>query len=884
MDTRVAVVVRPVDRALRLSRFVLLALLLLTGSVPLLAWLTSARASGPLGAEVVLAALAAGAITFALLQSEAVGGRIDRVLAGVRRRVALACNHVAVGAHRESRVGCYLTPGLLRAPLFPYDTQRQVVEGLMAACAATEDEGRYWVVEGESGTGKTRTGLLLVQALARHRRLYELGSRCFLYDLNRSPKTEDELVGHLGSRRHDDAVVLVDNFQQIGRASLDRITHYLLEGGGGTERLVVLLTRPSHSWRLGGGADVRLVADAKTRGRFQSLEGPRRETIERLVAAVDPAASQLLGDLESNSIASATQLHLAQAIARGHTVAPELLDVLGLVAGQREQVRDALAPTLGAIGALAAHTGRFTRRELWGAARLAAGSPRAAVRVVLTFRRLRRLGFVSRAEHDDAQYVFHESVAEYCIDRVWQLPAFRDAFVRVARARLTKLADVDLPTAWLLATECDAQAEMAACFDGAMAHGSYHRMAQCLQRSDRRYPLTEHSQLQLAILLNRIGEFTASRRLFADSRIGSIRAAGDLALMLLTSRMEATHDAPAEDALVELQQHDDPLVATIGEYWRIHMAAHRGQFDSARLLALADQAREWLRDDHGYWLVYSLARMHFDSLRHRYLEGAPPMTAEEAATRRRIARALRGRLPTYEALNLVYEQAHLVSHVLLPRLAIFRERIATEDARLADVPSAAAHPTVDHLVATAERHYTDGQMLFGAAGDREAWYLAADVLNAKMVATHADRDTVTRLLEAYEAFGEEHFKLIRSYPHYYWMKWHILEFFRCLAAAGDTHAATHELNLARARLTQVEALDRAVGNEYGVLRARLLGFLLDLLEGPIDLEALECLRQSMVERSYGFEARLLSHVAAQASDMTHTDLLTIFRFYPFVHQ
>jgi len=128
--------------------------------------------------------------------------------------------------------------------------------------------------------------------------------------------------------------------------------------------------------------------------------------------------------------------------------------MLELVAGQRADTRaEELLPTLGAIGALAAHRGRFTRRELWRAARLASADHRAAVRVVLAFRRLRKLGFVSRAEHDDAQYLLHEGVAEFCIDRLWELPTFREAFTAVARARLATLATTDLPSAWLLATE-----------------------------------------------------------------------------------------------------------------------------------------------------------------------------------------------------------------------------------------------------------------------------------------------------------------------------------------------------------------------------------------------------------------------------------------------
>lgn len=744
------------------------------------------------------------------------------------------------------------------------------------------------MVEGESGSGKTRAGLLLVQVLARDRGHYELGSRCFLYDLNRSRKTEDDLVNHLGLRRHDDAVVLIDNFQEIGRASLGRLTQYLLSGSDRSERLIVFLSRPSHSWRLGGGADVRLVSEAKTRGCFRVLDGPRRETVEQSLAAVDAGVSELLGDLASSTIASATQLHLAQAIARDHRVAPEIREVLELVAGQRADARaEELLPTLGAIGALAAlaaHRGRFTRRELWRAARLASADHLAAVRVVLAFRRLRKLGFVSRAEHDDAQYLLHEGVAEFCIDRLWELPTFREAFTAVARARLATLATTDLPSAWLLATECDAQLEMEATFDGAMARGSYHRMAHCLERAEQRYALNEHSRLQLAILMNHVGRFTGSRELSADARIGSLSATGGLALMLLTSRMEATHDAAAEAALDQLRRHTDPLVATIGDYWRIHMQAHRGHFASARLLKLAASTRSRLGDDADYWLVYSLARMHFDSLRHHYLEGGRPVSDDVAATRRATDRTLRGRLPTHEALGLLYGKAHLAGHVLLPRLAIFHEPVTREDAHAAEIDASGLNVTVELVRRSAERHYTAAQQLFSQAGDREALYLAADVLNLRMVAPDADDAQILRLLEDYENFGARHFKLIASYPHYYWMKWHVLESFRCLATAGDAAGAARQLALARARRERVEAHDAAVSNTYGVLRAQMLEVLLDLVDDPLDAARVETLRLAMAAHGCGFEERLLSHLAAHADEFVHTDLLEIFRYYPFVHQ
>jgi hypothetical protein len=48
-------------------------------------------------------------------------------------------------------------------------------------------------------------------------------------------------------------------------------------------------------------------------------------------------------------------------------------------------------------------------------------------------------------------------------------------------------------------------------------------------------------------------------------------------------------------------------------------------------------------------------------------------------------------------------------------------------------------------------------------------------------------------------------------------------------------------------------------------------------------QRLPSLRDEMAARSYGFEARLLQHLIDN-SQMTSTQLLTIFRFYPFVHQ
>jgi hypothetical protein len=135
-------------------------------------------------------------------------------------------------------------------------------------------------VEGASGCGKTRTALRLIQTLARDRRLCELANRCYLYDFAESEFAQDELLRKLGTSRHDEAVVFVDNFQHVRPSVLGSLTRRLLEGSAAPpERLVVFLARPADAWNLSPRSDVRLLAEAKTGGHYIGLEGASPNTL-----------------------------------------------------------------------------------------------------------------------------------------------------------------------------------------------------------------------------------------------------------------------------------------------------------------------------------------------------------------------------------------------------------------------------------------------------------------------------------------------------------------------------------------------------------------------------------------------------------------------------
>jgi hypothetical protein len=889
-EERVAVVIRPLDNALAVLRLALVPVAAAVASLPVIQTFTRSFPEASrhwLMLATACAVLVAGVM---LLQTQPIGSRVDRALARIRRRVAMACNHTAGVTHDDGRVACMLTPQILRAPVFPYDEQSAAVSKLTHACGG-DPPGGFWFIEGDSGSGKTRAALRFVQSLVRDRELFELGSRCYLYDFSESTDKQTELTSQLGGPRLDDAVVLIDNFQLVQPPVLRALTQYLMDQGARkSERLVVFLTRPGDVWNLDHGSDVQLLSTAKAENCHVELFGPSAEIVARRVAELDREAARQIEDLQQGPIASAAQLHFAQTIVHNRAATPELSAILRLLTGQAD-TREArrLVDVVALVTALSVHRGGFSRRDLRHAlSPLTHGlaprqRPSHVLRVWTTFRRLHKVGFVTKLELGRTRYVFHEAIAELCVDRLWGVPEFKASFAAVACPRLRRHVKAgEWFSAWLVAAELDDQELLLRAFDAALSQGAYLRMLRCLERARKRYELSETSRLQLGILLNRTGRFIKSRAVFRDDLPQALRTSDELAAMLATSRMEATHDAADEAKLSVLVRHPDRFVAIVGEYWQRHMAMHRGEFDAERMLELANEAFELIAGRDGYWSTYSLARMHFDSLRHHYLMGGEPIAAISTPERRRVGAYLSERLATYEALHMLYTKAHVAGHVLLPQRAIFRASIGVEDAKQAGVRPA-ERDSIDSLVKTAQllyRHTTDE---FWQYGDREAQYLQADILNAEMIEQGVALDAFADRLSDYRDFGAANFKLVRSYPHFYTLRWHMLRYYDASEDARSDPAA--DLSAAHRHLERVIHFDTEARNHYGVVRGRLLGVLLRAVKQPLSAceRELHQLHPEMLRCRYGFEAKLIAHLLER--DGLHPEQLRlIFRFYPFVHQ
>jgi hypothetical protein len=889
---RVAVIVRPVDRALAVLRLGLIPVAVFAASVPTLG--ATVGLTGPLkGWPLALTGITVVLVYILLLQTEPVGGRVDLLFARLRRRVTIACHPEALSSHEGARAACWLTPQALRGPLFDYEAQSDAVRTLTGACRQQEP-GQYWFLEGRSGSGKTRTALLFVQALVRDLGLLEFGNRSCIYDFGESDSVQDALLESLGTSRHDRAVVLVDNFHLVRPDVLRGLTTRLIRGSSPlSERLLLFLARPADAWNLSPRSEVLLVSAAKTAHRHLKLTAPPAESIARSLSEFDPVASQLVWDLQDNPVASAPQLYLAQVIARNRPTPGEVSTILGLLEGEAVDATALhLVRALAVVSALSMQSGEFSRRAFRRAVRIVedGGSPRSAIArgggMTATLRRLRRIGVISRSLSRPSRYVFHEAIAKLCIDRLSTLPAFEIPFTVVGQQRLGELlSGGSSVTAWLIAVEVGAQQAAQASFDAAMANGPYTRMLRCLLRARARYELSAPLRLQLAILLDRTGDFAASRREFTDDLMRTLSPASELSAMFAASRLEASHDERSAAGLELLLSNPERLVVIVGEYWELHIAAHHGSFASRKLLELATEALGLLGSRPSHWLNYSIGRMHFDSLRHHYLEGGLPVGLLASPERRALAAHLRTQLASYEAFEILYTKAHLVGHVLLPQLGLYLEPVTAEQTALAGIRQRDT-ATLDDLVSAAQGLYRYAQAQFSQYGDREATYLQADVLNADMIETGCNLDGLEVRLREYQRFiADTGFRDIASYPHLYYLRWHMLQYYRTLAYAATPAPESADEHLAAAwrHLRQIIELDTEVGNEYGLTRAKLLRVLLGWVREQPATRELTSLAAQMRERGYMREATLLEYLAGR-QPLPIAELHRVLRFYPFVGQ
>lgn len=825
----------------------------------------------------------------------------SQLVASLYRRHALAVISGIDGmsGHWLARM---LTAWPLKSPRFEYADQRDVLARLLDDFQS-EVRGQFWVVQGDSGSGKTRTALLLAQTLASVDARDSEGPNCILYDFS-SIDSQHRLLTRLGGASHLHRVVLVDNFHLASAEVLREMSTTLLDQSRRLpEALVVLFARPVDYWTVNPQRDVRLVERAITLGRFSTLRGPAAEPIARRLGRLDKAsmtAVQAIG-LERSGRATGVQLHLAQAFVRRRE-APEIVSTVAqLLFG--EAVGPAPAEVLGVLAiasGLAVHRGTFRRDSFRRTLRtlskehLAELGGRASLMRVLD--EMCRVGLVLQPQASSRRLVFHESLAEQCIDHLSSRSHFLCAFEAAVCWRLAH-EPIAADEAWLLATEINSTPQMVGSFDTAAAAGAYGRMVHCLERLVGRQPsLDVDVVVQRAILLDRVGRFTQARSVFDNLDLEAIRVGNALIPVLISGRIEAEHDADdfsvsrCERDASGLACSDSPVVAAVGEYWQLHLAAHRGHFSADRLHEIAQQLGEAGRSSQSHWLTYQTLRAHVDSYRHLYLSGRSTADTVFDPERDEITRSLALSLAITEAFETLYTRAHWVAHVLLPTVGIFGGSLTDQLVGRLDICEGATDS--ERLVLTGLREYRRARTQFAQYGDREALYLQIDELNMEMISADADLASLKDRLAEYSDFiTRSNFNKLRSYPELYRWRWFALQHFQTLLSQPESLGRYTYLERAEQALLEVIRIDKTYGNAYGEFRAEFLlsltRWISGLTSGESSIDGLNAWATTVHTRAkamgYGIEMRVADWLS-QPRPLTMAELRDLFRFFPLVHQ
>lgn len=905
---RLPLITPALEWTLAIAQLVLVPCLAVFAEVSLLTIYLGSEGIVQKGSLLIVSILLLFAFHLALIRLPAIKGLSQNAIGRLKRIVVLSCPWVSASrTHSEWKSACWFIPEEFKQPLFRYDSQQSVVDQMVKRLTSEQlDDIRFVYIEGESGHGKTRTIFLLIHALLKHRKLFDLANRAFLYDMSMGHHTQSALAVRLDSIKHENALVFVDNFHQVEPEILKSITQKLLDTPGhNAERLVVILGQPNHAWRIRPTAEVRLVSTARSGSVYFVLGGLSGSFIaEQLIGQ---SGSEIwinaFGNYETQK-ATVAQLQFAQAITRSKRKelisVKKLVDLIEGTSGQTSSATTDLVRLVAFVTALSLYRGHFTNGDFWRVCWKASSNQPWAARLIdyikmwWLLRRMSRLGFVARVTAPNRQFVFHEAMAEHCKDRLEANETFWTCFSAAVKSRLDGYEEQESMIRWLLSSELHDTRTMEDIFDQALLSGTLSPMVRCLDRNWSYVKDSPVIRYQYAMLLDQVGRFAESRRVFADLPRQHVKASA-LAGRVRLARVEVEHTPDSYASLSEIEQQGDSANTIAAQYWRIHLDAHRGIFQPDELTSIAQRMGQLFHKEEfeqSHFLVHQAARVFFDAHRHVYLSGERVEERLDRLRRLPIETTLRQHLPQFLAFAILYREAHLLAHELLPNLVFFGTD--PDFGSLSGKARTDATVTPRSIVSIAREAYGRARDEFALYGDREYLYLQADILNLEMLSQALSEDwnpeTVRPKLIDYEAFIlKTAFADVLSYPAFYFFRWHMLTFFRWLERGDLQHAqdeAEANLQFAFKYLAKAAHLDQECGNAYGLWRSNFFTVLIKGLKHANAKVLVASLTKCKVEaekRRYSRDARIIQSLLDHPK-ITPLDIRRVILFFPFVHQ
>lgn len=767
---------------------------------------------------------------------------------------------------------------------------------------------RLFVIEGDSGVGKTAAAIVIIDRLMCDSDLSCHARKIYYLDLAVHGERLERLIRQANSNFLRNASLIIDNFHRIPSRCIEGFNE-LVQPSRLQCKMVLVLSQPREYITLCPEHAIGPFKLAEREKTAFCISPPEPRGIHAVFRQSVHFSGISLA-LNTMDIPNASPLRWLAHInlERLYQLAFDDLDraVESVLLMRMEDIgrpenRDLLR-ILAVISALAIHRGAFTVRDLRLCLRTIAQQrflfSREALRLKKYFHRLRRQGLVIEAIGQRRVYVFHQALAEHLKDCLNVFSEFTEAFKAAGEAIMqTRWVSQDPLMSWLYAVELGDDKGTSSGFSQAMFTGAYGTMRRALLRNP-----PDSSKMELtyerAILAERIGDWTEARKGLASASADSEGNRNGWAWATIAA-VEAEHAHDSCDRLRGvIRAWDLPSLPKLAaRYWLVHMDAHRGIFDIDILWQLADELesnKEEFCKTNKFEFVHISRRILFDCARFMYLTGDSDTGKLHDLFQRPLALFLQDNHPCYEAYRQKFFIAHSLHYQYLYEIGLLKKDPAVDKELLRELHlSPFSDINKDRIAVAAIDTYQSAMERFAVFGDKTAEYIRPRLLEVQLTQEDVDLDRIFISITKYTAFITlAGIADMRPYPHIYLFKYYMRKARKMLTevnAALNPHGHCDAFDTAFRRaedaLREAKAAFEAVENYYGTAMCRLFEAILMLF----DVDTHEQARSLLIDLSNDakrMKYRRIEEVAAimKSPNLAPHDLYTAIAYFPFVHQ
>ncbi|MHA7063077.1 P-loop NTPase family protein [Azospirillum argentinense] len=780
--------------------------------------------------------------------------------------------------------------------------QRDIAEKVVAALGKGK---KFFVVEGESGVGKTATAIVIIDRLLCEQEFLKLTRKIYYLDLAVHGNNFDNLLRQANASFLNQASLIIDNFHRIPADRLEAFNRFIRRTQLPCQMLLVL-SQPRKYFTLCPEDVIAPFRQAEADDTFFALDTPDpialRSVFKPSNEFDDITLKLNMLAVPDNSpirwLAHVNWQRLHQVSAANMDRAVQDLLLMRDMNSDRPEDRDTLK-VLATITVLSIHRGVFTAADLKTCLKAVQpfnlSDPLEWFYLKRCFNRLRRQGLGLEAIGQRRVYVFHQALAEHLKDRLNASGQFRRAFQAAGEAMLTvPWVGKDSLLAWLLAVELGKDEAVRTGFPAAMVSGAFGLMRRAMQRNPAN---AEGMRLtyERALLAERVGDWADARQgLAAATRERDRSMAWAWATI---ASVEAEHGDDSLDRLNAVLNTEGvtELVRVAARYWCAHLAAHQGRFEVeilADLTRILEENEAEFTAESKFEYIHISRRVLFDHVRFLYLLGESSGDNVYSLFSRKLAIVLEREHPCFTS----YRQKFLVSHSihyqhLYERVVLKKKPSFSKQTLLLAGVSGKPEPDRDQLAAAAMDAYQKAIEGFAVFGDKTSEYIKPRLLEVRLAQPDVKLEHIRLSLGEYRQFiAKTGFKDLDAYPHLYDFKYFIRKAACMLVSggpAGDDGRQEHDRARKKATAALIEATKafEQAKNAYGLAMCQLFraAAMLGSRETQAEAKAvLESVRTVGVRNGY---KRISETVDVLTDpDISMADVNDVIAYFPIIHQ